>query len=488
MFPGKTYTPKDILQALKRRLWWIAVPFVLLAAASLLFTLSLTHNYRSVATIQVLPEPTTNTLVRATVQPTVGDRLSSVGQETLTRARLEQIIGELGLYEEMRASTVMENVITRMRGDITFQMTDRDVFQVGFTATTPGTALTVAERLTSLFLHENAKNRGERAEAAMQFLASQLDDARKELEAQEKRVEEFRVQHGGELPTQLAGNTQELNNTQLRLRALVESKSRDHDQKLFLQRQLEFAQSAEEPAGGGVISRGSADEVGDGTSGDTIDLARAEANLRALEMRLTAEHPDLQRVRRQVATLREKTTAGGTASGSYGSHTRRVNPRVREIQGQIELLDRQLASRVDEERELRARISNYSRRIEATPVRESELATLNRDYEDTRRLYSTLLQRQQEATMAADLERRNIGDRFRVIEPARLPEKPFSPNRRNYFLIALLISFGFSVSLGVVLEYRDSSLRTEEDITGSLRLPVLATIPVLNGTAHGRSR
>lgn len=484
MIPGKTYTPKDVMKAARRRWAWIVVPFVLLGSGALVFVLSLTHNYRSVATIQVLPEPASNTFVRATVQPTVGDRLSSIGQETLTRTKLERIVSELNLYPEMRQSTVMENVINRMRGDITFQMTDRDVFELGFTSKDPAVSLEVAGRLTSLFLEENARNRGQRAEAAKQFLAGQLEDARQQLEVQEKRLEAYRMEHAGQLPSQLEANTQELNNTQLRLRDVVAAVGRDRDQRLFLQRQLELARSAGDASASAqpAAAAGSADGA---AGGDVADLARAEANLRALELRLTPEHPDLQRARRQVAILQERAAAGtgrGSAAGGYR------DPRQREIQAQIDLLDRQVAGRLDDERALRAKIADYARRVDATPMRESEMAALTRDYEDTQRLYSSLLQRQQEATMAADLERMDIGDRFRVIEPARMPEKPFSPSRRNYFAFGLMLAAAFSLALAAVMEYRDSTMRTEEDVTGSLRLPVLATIPVLDGSVHGRSR
>lgn len=489
MIPGKTYTPRDVIKAARRRWAWVVVPFLLLSSASLAFVLSLTHNYRSVATIQVLPEPASNTFVRATVQPTVGDRLSSIGQETLTRTRLERIVNELNLYPELRQSTVMENVISRMRGDITFQMTDRDVFQVGFTAKDPAVALEVAGQLTALFLEENARNRGQRAEAAKEFLGGQLEDARRQLEEQEKRLEAYRMEHAGQLPSQLEANTQELNNTQLRLRDVQAAVGRDRDQRLFLQRQLELARSPGEPADGSALA-GAAAATGSGAdsgaAGDTVDLARAEANLRALELRLTPEHPDVQRARRQVAILQERAASGTGRTG--GAAARYRDPRLREIQAQIDLLDRQVAGRLEEERALRAKIADYARRVDATPMRESEMAALSRDYEDTKRLYSSLLQRQQEANMAADLERMDIGDRFRVIEPARMPEKPFSPSRRNFFAFGLMLAAAFSLTLAAVMEYRDSSLRTEDDITGSLRLPVLATIPVLNGTAHGRSR
>jgi hypothetical protein len=124
----------------------------------------------------VLPESAANSLIRTATQPTVGDRLSSIGQETLTRTRLEQIINDLDLYPEMRRSTVMENVVRRMRDDVTFQMTDRDVFELGYTSKDPRVALTVATRLTALFLGENAKNRGQRADSATEFLETQLGE------------------------------------------------------------------------------------------------------------------------------------------------------------------------------------------------------------------------------------------------------------------------------------------------------------------------
>jgi uncharacterized protein involved in exopolysaccharide biosynthesis len=165
-----------------------------------------------------------------------------------------------------------------------------------------------------------------------------------------------------------------------------------------------------------------------------------------------------------------------------------VNSRAEEIRAQIELIDRQLANRLDEERELRGKIDLYTRRVESVPVREAELSALTRDYEDLKRVYSNLIQREQEAKMTADLEQKAIGDRFRVLEPARLPEKPHSPSRRNLFALGLLAALGISIGLAGIIEFRDSSLRDEGDVVASLQLPVLATIPVLNGTTPGRSR
>jgi polysaccharide chain length determinant protein (PEP-CTERM system associated) len=495
VIPGKRYSPNDVIEAVRRRRRWIAVPFVVLTTVAFVWVMSLSHNYRSVAMLQVLPESAANSLVRSAAQPTVGDRLSSIVQETLTRTRLEQIIRDLDLYPALRRSTVMEAVVKQMRADITFQtqMADRNVFELGYTSKSPQMALTVATRLTSLFLGENAKTRGQRAEATTEFVEAQLTAARAQLEDQERKVEAYQIRHAGELPSQLQSNIQELNNSQLQLRQLVESINRERDQRLFLQRQLELVGLFDESAASGSsIVPGLASLAGEGAgSVSTVDeLETARAQLKALELRLTPEHPDVQRARRVVARLEQKATDGkADPSTPEASRSRtRQDLRVRQIQAQIDLSDRQIANRQDDERQLRARIAGYTSRIDKAPMRQSELVVLTRDYEDTKRLYSSLLQRQQEASMAANLERQEIGDRFRIIEPARLPEEPSGPSRRNYFLLSLLAALGLSLGLAAAVELRDTSLRTEDDITVSLRLPVLATIPVLNRTAPGRSR
>ena len=94
----------------------------------------------------------------------------------------------------------------------------------------------------------------------------------------------------------------------------------------------------------------------------------------------------------------------------------------------------------DEIKGLRAQIATFERRIENTPRREQEAAQITRDYESTRELFRSLLSKRGEAEMAADLEQRQQGEHFRIIDPATLPDRPAGPNRFRIVLITTVLA------------------------------------------------
>src|SRR5262249_55470976 len=137
---------------------------------------------------------------------------------------------------------------------------------------------------------------------------------------------------------------------------------------------------------------------------------------------------------------------------------------------------------------LTAMVAEYQSKLDAVPRRESDLVELSRDYNTISATYQSLLAKREEAKLAANLERRNIGEQFKVLDPARVPERPFSPNR-------LLINAGggvagltFGLLIIGLIEYRDSGLRTEEDVERLLSVRVLALVPQMVSDAEKRAR
>jgi polysaccharide chain length determinant protein (PEP-CTERM system associated) len=484
VLPGKSYSVEDIIRIAWDRKWLISVPAVVIATAVVMFARTLPDQYRSETTILIVPQRVPESYVRATVTSRIEDRLPSLRQQILSRDRLERTIVDFNLYSQERATVPMEALVERMRNAINVNFVRGDAFSVSYVSTEPRAAMLVAERLASQFIEENVREREVLAEGTNEFLETQLVEARGRLEDHEQKLAEYRRRYSGELPSQLDSNLQILNSLNLQAQGLANDIERDRDRRLVLERTLADAGALVPTA---AVVRTSGPDAATTSAEDRLEAARA--NLAALRTRLTAEHPDIGAARRLVADL-EKQAAGvsrPTASDSAvpvpsGNPVR--ERRLQELLAERDNLDRQIARKQQEETRIRTEIAGYQARVESTPARESELIALTRDYETLQNIYTSLLSKREDSAVAANLERRQIGEQFKVLDPARVPQVPFSPNRVQLNLMGLMAGLGFGLGLAGLLEFRDATLKTEEDVRTCLALPVLAAIPVLSET-HG---
>ena len=493
MIPGKRYTAETVFKIASRRKWLILVPAVVVAAAGLAWIQHLPNVYRANTLIIVVPQRVPESYVRSTVTTRIEDRLQSISQQILSRTRLEKVVQDFNLYPERRQAEVMEDIVDRMRQDISIDIVKGDAFRVSYSAAQPVTAMKVTERLASLFIDESLRDREALAEGTNSFLEAQLDEARRKLVENEKSLEEYQNKYNGELPTQLQANLQGLHNTEMQLQALVESTNRDRDRRMLVERLTADANLD--------ASRDAALPQAPAPSGDSDaalnpaeQLRQAETALVALELRLKAEHPDVIRLKRSIAELKKRvavdaaaqpvSTSGKVVTGP-GDAIRRN--RMNEAKNELASLDVQLASKAAEDSRLRGILAEYQRRIEATPSREAELASLTRDYDTIQQSYRTLLSKKEDSQIAANLERRQIGEQFRVVDAARVPEKPTSPDRPKLYLLALTSALIIGCAFAASAEFLDRTMRSEEDVRAALGLPVLATIPVLGRGAPRRA-
>jgi uncharacterized protein involved in exopolysaccharide biosynthesis len=289
------------------------------------------------------------------------------------------------------------------------------------------------------------------------------------------------------LPTQTQTNMQAIQNTQMSLQAMVESLARDRDRKLMLERL--YADAAAD-ASAGVPATPRPGEPGSALPANAPPQQRLETArslLAQMETRLSAKHPDVVRTKRLIADLEKQVAAEDAqrpVSPDAGASQPPANPeearrrdQLREMRAEIESLDRQIAFKETEERRLRAEIGAYQSRLEAVPGIESEWVALTRDYDTLQATYRELLSKSENSKMAASLEQRQIGEQFRILDPARVPLKAQSPNRMRINLTGTLVGLGLGLLLLALAEYRDSTMRSEADVLGAIELPVLVLLP-----------
>jgi len=487
VIPGKHYTPEDVVLIAWRRKWWAVLPAIVIILGVFAWVRTLPNQYRSDSLILVVPQRVPESYVRSTVTTRIEDRLQSIQQQILSRTRLERIIQDFNLFQEERRTAIMEDVVERMRGNISVQVVKGDAFRVSFTSDDARTAMRVCERLSSLFIEENLRDREVLAEGTNQFLEAQLEDARRRLIETERKVEEYKQHYDGELPEQRDANIQGLHNNEMQLQALTESLNRDRDRRLVIERLIADAETPDSAPPPPVTT--TAPTIGpDGVPvGATTQqtLEAAQVSLQGMQTRLTAQHPDIVRMKRIVAELQKKADAEMLArpvssGGPVMSPAEALKKnRLAEMKSELEKIDKQIAAKTDGEQRLRTATAQYQKRIEAAPSRGSELTELTRDYQTLQSTYTSLLGKKEDSKVSANLERRQIGEQFKILDPARLPERPTSPNRTQLHSFGVGAGLGLGLLLAGLIEYLDKTLKSEADITAAFNLLVLATVPIL---------
>ena len=448
---------RHLLYAPLRRPLLVLLPWAGVIILSLVALLLLPKRYRSSTLILIESEKVPDSFVPRVATEEALRRIDNIRPEILSRTRLERVLADTHPYPDMDSKT---RVVETMRRAITVNPSGSDGFTVEFVHRDPHTAQQVADRLATLFISETVADREQQVEGAVDFLVTQVQDARKELEAKDMALRHYKEQRMGRLPEQLQTNLATLEMFQREMQTVEES--------LFLARERRDAL-----ARGAGRSTGMAD--GRLTPPGSEDLDQLRRQLTTLQSLYTNEHPDVQSLRSRIAAIEARATAT-TAAGDLPapSDTSALIAREQLQRASVDV-ERLEARHADLER----RTAEIRARVEDTPRTEQELATLTRDYQNLSENYTALLNKQLDAQMAGRLEQRWKGARFRVLDPAHLPEKADFP--KPWLVVSLGVVLGFLSGLGasVAMELLDPTVKDSESLERLVGYPILARIPHL---------
>jgi polysaccharide chain length determinant protein (PEP-CTERM system associated) len=442
-------------------------------AGAMTIAVSLPSIYRSGATVLVERQQVSETFVRPSVTGELDTRLQTISQEILSRARLDALIDRFGLYPELRRQASREAAIERARRDIQVELKGVEqtwgrgptiAFTVSFRGRDPDTVARVANALASFYVEQNLKIRERQATDTAQFLDVQLQETQRRLDEEERRISEFKRRHLGELPEQVAVNlaTLERLNTQLALNN--NNQMRAVERRAALARQL---------AGGEPLRAGDEDIP-------AARLARLRLELAQMQRLYSEKYPDVIRLKAEIAAAEEQFAEAGPSAPA--------EPAVPGLQKPVGELDAEINALKTEEQRLRRAIAAYQRRVEAAPEREQEFQEMSRDYRTTKERYDSMLKRYQDAQVAQDMERRQSGEEFRLLDPAIPARGPSAPNRNRLVLLGALFSIGAAAAAVVLAERLDTSFHTVDDLRAFTKIPVLVTIPRIVSAADANRR
>jgi polysaccharide biosynthesis transport protein len=416
---------REVLEYLEiplRRPWHILIPLVVLALAAVIASYVVPARYKSSTLILVDDDQVPEAIAAKVAPERLGRRLQTLKQQVLSRTRLETVIHELDPYHGQGQES-MTAMVERMRGAIAVEVKGTDAFGIEYSHKDPAMAQRVANRLTQLFIDETIHARRQQVEEANRFIETELDDARLQLSSREEALRRYKEEHMGTLPEQLNANLSTLQRLQLEQQGVAESLRGALDRAALFERA-----DATAPAGT-----------------PETELQQMRSQLASLRARYTDEHPDVRALQERIAA------AERAGSGVTGGPDRERNAQLLQARQEI----KKLQERRDD---LSRQIASFQGRVELTPRTEQEIGTLTRDFQKLNEYYLTLLNKKLDTQMAARLEQRWQGDRFRVLDPANLPERPYFPNRLLFLLGGSLVGLVAGLVLALTADLFDHSL------------------------------
>lgn len=506
------------LSFLTRRKWEILLVSGTLLAIAALVIAQLPRGYRSSAT--VLIEETAGT--SATSEVGADERLQVISRQVIARGSIQQLIDKFNLDPDGRRPSP-EGFIQGIRRNITFETLDAEVtnkrsgskttttiaFNVGYEGRSPEQARQVTSELVSMFIQENARSQMQQVSDAGRALSEEAGRLEAQMNEISENLARFKERNAGQLPEMAQTNLQLRERTEAELLENARRITSLAQRKVELETQLNMVKPEPyiTPTGDRILS---ADErlrvartqlaalsavysaehpdvdrlrreiaaleriaTASPANAESPELPKLRAELSALRQRYSEVHPDVTKVRERIRAL-ESLRANATPAAN---DARAENPAYIALSGQLSAAQSELVSANARQGELRAKLAEYDRRLKDAPKAEREYGDITRERENLSRRYQDVRAKLMEVEAARKLKRESKTESFSILEPPSLPERAVKPNVIALSLLAILLSVAAGLGVAGVREAVDTTIADAEQLAGQIGVPVLARIP-----------
>lgn len=463
-------TPDTLAEIWRRRKILAGTVFVAILSASLTFALALPGIYRSTATVLVERQDMPGAFARANLTGDLEARLHTINQEILSRARLEALMGQFDLYRDLRSHGGHDAAIEQMRRDIQVEMKSVTepvagrgttvAFNVNVRGRDSERTAQLANALAAFYVDENVKIRDRQAADAAKALLPQVEEARRKVDAQERRISAYKAKNLGTLPEQVTTNLATLERLNAQLTLNTGNQQRLIDRREALTRPFPYAyvESPGQPTSGEALA---------------LRLARLKQDLARMRRVYSDKYPDVIALKAEIASLEQMPAEPEPATATKASSPKPAAPDAVAVSKPVADIDAELKTLRDDERRLRRDIAAYQQRVEAAPERDLELQEMSRDSRTSKELYETVLKRYQ----AEAMERKRTGEEFRILDAAVAARQPVAPNRLRLIVLGVMAAVGGAAAMVLLAERLDTSFHTLGDLRAFTKVPVLASVP-----------
>lgn len=472
-------TLADYLMILRRRAWLIVATFAATLAIGVAVSLLLPPTYLSSGLILIESQQIPSDLVQATVTSYADERIEVIKQRVMTRENLLRIIRKYGLFADAGPTLTPSDQIDQMRKDIGVELVNASMrpdragpatiaFKLWFEHRRPEVAQAVANDLVTLFLAENVKVRTQRASQTTEFLTQEADKLKKELDGMEGAIAKYKQEHAAALPENVALGMAAMQRVESDLRQVERDQAAAEDELRSLRAERAFA--------------------GTDAAATAGELQKARAEVARLSATYTESHPDLKAARRRLAKLEQEAADEARGAASAPKPGASADPAVARIDARAATLRDRLKLLAAQKSSLRAQLGQMDVAMVKSPQVEKDLAGLTRDYQSAQRKYEEIRAKQMTAQVAENLEDDQKAERFAVLEPPALPDKPVKPDRKKMLALSFLLALGVPVGAVGLMESMHGVVRGVGQISAITGLRPLVTIPVIPVAAERAQR
>ncbi|MHB8652823.1 MAG: polysaccharide biosynthesis tyrosine autokinase [Terriglobia bacterium] len=499
MTAKRPLTPQEYGEILRRR-WLLIVSLALLGplvgyGGSLLF-----HNqYKSKSLLLIESQRIPESYVKSLISEDLNMRVSNIEEHVLSRTQLQPIIERYGLFKDAAKRNSMEALVLMLEKAIEVTPLKPLVsspggtvpgFEIAVTLDDPRVAQQVCSDIASMFIEADIRQRSQTAQGTTSFLQGQLDDAKRSLDEKDAKLAAFKRKYMGMLPDDTQTNLNLLNTLDTQLGAATQAVNRASQDKAYTETVL--AQQVQAWEITKALKPGST--LGTANEPDPLQkrLTDLENYLTNLQAQYTDDFPAVINTKAEIADLKKQISGAPSHSANASAPDKpkkdiTIEPAsIGQLRAQAHSYDEAIAVNTREQKRLQDQIKQYESRLQLSPVVEEEYKEVTRDYQTALQFYNDLLSKRDQSGMATDLERRQEGEQFRVVDPANLPEKPSFPNRPLFALggLGLGLLLGVGIAMGAAMN--DNRLRSELDLEFYLGVNAFSLIPSMASPKNGK--